>query len=79
MNFIFFDHIIKVDFPIKSSAIKLNKTQSNIINLIVENDAITQKEIAEELDMTVRAVRKAMVFLIEKEIIKREGSSRKGK
>ncbi|MEG0359865.1 MAG: winged helix-turn-helix transcriptional regulator, partial [Anaerorhabdus sp.] len=63
----------------KSSAIKLNKTQKFILDLILENEEITQMDIAKRLVLSDRTVRKAMATLIENEVIKREGSSRKGK
>lgn len=49
------------------------------MNLIKEDGQITQKDIAIKLDMSDRAVRKAMATLIENDIVEREGSSRKGR
>ncbi|MEG1475736.1 MAG: winged helix-turn-helix transcriptional regulator, partial [Longicatena sp.] len=63
----------------KSSANKYNKTQNSIIDLIMEDEQITQKDIAKKLTISDRAVRKAMVNLIENGVVIREGSSRKGK
>lgn len=81
--FQFFEHIIKVNFPMDSSpissSIKFNKTQEKNLNLIKEDGQITQKDIAIKLDMSDRAVRKAMATLIENDIVAREGSSRKGR
>lgn len=58
---------------------RLNETQINIIKLIRSNPSITQKEIAEELEMTRDGIKYNMNVLKEMSIIKREGATKKGK
>ncbi|MEG0404455.1 MAG: winged helix-turn-helix transcriptional regulator [Anaerorhabdus sp.] len=77
--FQFFDHIIKVNFPFKSSSISFKETQITILKLINKNSEITQKIIAVEMGLTERAIKKAMVTLTKNGIIKRIGSNRKGR
>lgn len=89
--FQFFDHIIKVNFPTassynsssissyNSSSMTLSETQKDILLLIKDNPQITQKKIAVTINLTDRAIRKAMSFLVANRIIERDGSSRKGK
>ena len=56
----------------------LNETQIGIIKIIKDNPAITQKEIAKELDITRDGIKYNMNVLKEMNIIKREGSTKKG-
>lgn len=56
----------------------LNESQINIINIIKENPSITQKDIANKLNMTRDGVKYNMNVLKELSIIKREGSTKKG-
>ena len=56
----------------------LNETQIWIIKLIKDNPAITQKDIAKELDITRDWIKYNMNVLKEINIIKREGSNIKG-
>lgn len=92
--FQFFDHIIKVNFPIESTSqssgqssglnmlendiLILNKTQINIITLIIDNALIKQIEIANKLNLTDRAIRKAMLPLLNNNVVKRDESKRNG-
>lgn len=76
-------HIIKVEFPINSvpnSVPKgLTETQLKILQLIINDTMISQSAIANELNMTVSGVKRAMKRMQEINIIKRDGSNRKGK
>lgn len=56
----------------------LNETQIGIIKLIKDNPAITQKEIAKALDITRDGIKYNMNVLKGMNIIKREGSTKKG-
>ena len=62
----------------KTSPKQINKTQSIILELVDKNAGITQKELAEYLNITVRAVKLSMKNLEEMGLIKREGTARKG-
>lgn len=62
----------------KSSPNDVNKTQQKILGMILENPEITQVAMAEKLDVTPRAVKKNIKELVEKGLVEREGSSRKG-
>lgn len=63
----------------KTSPKEVNKTQNKILKMITEKPEITQKELAEHLGITVRAVKLSMKNLEEMKIIRREGTARKGK
>ena len=56
----------------------LNETQLGIIRLIKDNPSITQKEIAKKLDITRDDIKYNINVLKEMNIIKREGSTKKG-
>ena len=45
--------------------IKLNKTQKNIISLIMQDKHITQEDIGEKLNKTTRTIRRNMKTLQE--------------
>lgn len=62
----------------KSTPKHLNGTQQKILDIISENPRCTQAEIAEKLSITVRAVKKSMKELTEKEMIERSGPARGG-
>lgn len=72
-------HIIKVEFPINSVPKGLTETQLKILHLIINDTMISQRAIANELNMTVSGVKRAMKRMQEINIIKRYGSNRKGK
>ena len=57
---------------------KLNNTQIQMINLIRDNPCITQKEMAEKIGMALPTIRKNIQILKNKEIITREGATKKG-
>lgn len=62
----------------KSSLKNVNSTQQKILDMITENPKITQKAMAEELEVTSRAIKKNIKELSEREILKRVGSARSG-
>ena len=62
----------------KSSPNDLNSTQLKIVDMILNNPKVTQEEMAEELNITARAVKKSIKELTEKGRIQRVGSARSG-
>lgn len=62
----------------KSSLKNLNSTQQKITSMILENPKVTQVDMAENLDISTRAVKKNIKELTEKGIVERVGSSRNG-
>jgi len=56
----------------------LNEIQVNIINLMKINPSITQKEIAKKINITREKTKYHIAVLKELEILKREGSTKKG-
>lgn len=62
----------------KSSSKEVNQTQQKILDMILENPEITQTTMAEKLDITPRAVKKNIKELVDKGLVEREGSARKG-
>lgn len=56
----------------------LNKTEIEILKLINDNENITQNNIANEIGLTIRTVRRNIDTLKKKGIITRIGSDRKG-
>lgn len=62
----------------KTTLNSLNGTQRKILKMIEKNPRITQKQIAEKLEITIWAVKLSMKKMTEREIIKRNGSSRNG-
>ena len=79
------EHFIKVTLPFenektspKTSPIHLNNTQKQIVAMIEDNGKVTQKEIAENIGVTLRAVKLSMKYLVEQGILYREGSARNG-
>ena len=58
--------------------IKLNNTQTQIINLIRDNPSITQKEMSEIIGMALPTIRKNVQILKNKGILIREGATKKG-
>lgn len=63
---------------LKSSPKGLNQTQQRIIEMILNDPKVTQKEMAEELNITVRAVKKSIKEMQEKSILERIGGARGG-
>ena len=62
----------------KSSSMQLNKSQKKIIDMIDSNSKVTQEQIANEIQISKRAVQKNIKELVDKGIVKRFGSSRNG-
>jgi len=58
--------------------IKLNQTEERILQMITNNPNITQKEIAEELNITIMTVKRNTNRLKEKGIIDRVGANKNG-
>ncbi len=56
----------------------LSETQKKILELIKENDNITQQEISVKLDLSIQAIKKSFRDLSDKGVIKRVGSYRLG-
>lgn len=54
----------------------MNQTQQRIIEIIFDNPKVTQKEMAEELNITIRASKKNIKEIQEKNILERIGSAR---
>ena len=88
----FSDNFIRVNFKfrtneslfttprdINTNKENLSKTQENIINLIKENNQITQLEISKNLGINKTTVTRNLKKLKEKNIIKRIGDIRNGK
>ncbi|MCM1214220.1 MAG: putative DNA binding domain-containing protein [Lachnospiraceae bacterium] len=57
----------------------LSETEKKVVRLIFENPDITQERMAENIGMSKNGVRYVMDRLKEKGILKREGSTKKGK
>ncbi len=89
--FIFMDHFLRVSFKYKENPFEydqettqenyqkqLSEIQDKIISLIKNNSKVTQKEMAETLDISREKVKYHIAVLKENNIIKREGSTKKG-
>lgn len=87
----FSDNFIRINFKfkdieslpksprdIKTTESDLNKTQKNIIELIKENNRITQVELSRKLSINKTTVVRNINFLKEHNIIKRVGSTKVG-
>ena len=90
-SFIFMDNFLRVSFKYKENPFEydqettqenyqkqLSEIQDKIISLIKNNSKITQKEMAEMLDISREKVKYHIAVLKENNIIKREGSTKKG-
>ena len=58
--------------------IKLTETEKKILQIITNNPNVTQKEIAEELNVTTMTVKRNIKKLKEKGIIDRVGANKNG-
>ena len=88
--FKFMDNYLRVSFKYRENPfeyekettqenfVTLNETQQNIIKSIKNNPAITQKEIAKQLNITRDGVKYNMDILRKLNIITREGSTKNG-
>lgn len=63
---------------LKSSPKSLNATQQKIMKMVLMNPETTQISIAKELNLTTRAVKKNRKELVDKGVLKREGSAKGG-
>ena len=57
---------------------KLSNTQKDIINLVKQNNYITQAEISDKLNKSIRTIERNMKKLQDNDIINRVGSDRDG-
>lgn len=62
----------------KSILKTLNKTQQKIADIISENPKITQSEVAQQVNLSLSAVKKSMKEMVEVGIIERTGSKKGG-
>ncbi|HEY5556618.1 MAG TPA: ATP-binding protein [Acetobacterium sp.] len=83
--FKFSPNFLRVSFPIKNvgenigeNIFKPNNTQKKIISLIEQNKHITQAEISEQLNKTVRTIERNMKKIQEAKVIVRLGSDTSG-
>jgi len=67
-----------LDKIIKSNNFVMNETQNKIYELIANNRFITQNEIVDLLDISIRTVKRNFKELIDNNIIERVGSNKKG-
>ena len=58
--------------------VKLNNTEIKIMELIKNNPNITQKELAEKINLTEKTVRRNTTKLKEKGVLKRIGADKNG-
>lgn len=63
---------------LKTTPIVMNKTQKKIMKMVGKNPRITQKQIADKLGLSIRAVKLSMKNLTDKNMIVRIGSPRSG-
>ena len=56
----------------------LDSLEKRILEIILENPKVTQKEITEILDVSIRTVKRSMKNLLDKGIIERNGGKRFG-
>lgn len=61
-----------------SNNVGLNEFQNRIIELVKTNPFVTQKEIAKQLNVTVRTVERNISELRNKGIITKKGSKKRG-
>ena len=57
----------------------LSETERKIVEFIMEDPGITQKEIAQKMDMSQNGIRYAMDKLKERGILEREGATKRGR
>ncbi len=67
-----------IDKIIKNSNFALNDIQNKIIELVINDNKITQQEIADKLGVNVRTIKRNFKVLIENCIIERIGSDKTG-
>ena len=69
---------LSIDKLIKNSNFILNDIQNRIIELIMNNNKITQNEIANIIGVNVRTIKRNFKTLIDNSIIERIGSDKTG-
>ena len=69
---------LSIDKLIRNSKFVLNDIQNRIIELIVNNNKITQNEIADVIGVNVRTIKRNFKILTDNSIIKRIGSDKTG-
>ncbi|NLY73537.1 MAG: MarR family transcriptional regulator [Tissierellia bacterium] len=57
----------------------LNKTETKVIHLLIENTAYNAEELAEKIGVTKRTIERTFVSLQEKGFLERVGSKRDGR
>lgn len=57
----------------------VSETERKILEFIMEDSGITQKEIAQKMGMSKNGIRYAMDKLKDRGILEREGATKKGK
>ena len=62
----------------KSILKSISKTQSNILDLIKNNNIITQQELSKQLNLSLPTIKKNIKILKELGILSRQGSNRNG-
>lgn len=63
----------------KSIPKNISKTQSNILNLIQDNDTITGQDLSKQLNLSLPSIKKNIKILKELGILSRKGSNRNGR
>lgn len=63
---------------LKSSSKNLSTTQNKILEMIQKNPKVTQEKMSEKMTISKRAIQKNIKEMVERGIVKREGSARNG-
>ena len=71
------EKILRENVPV-NVPVKLTKTEKQIIQLIIKNPNMTQKEIAEQIKITEKTVKRNMNKLKQKGILERIGADKNG-
>lgn len=88
-SFEFFPNFIRVKFPYKENKFKskkklsiknnsLTEIQNNIIGLMLDSPTINQETLASLLDVNIRTIQRNIKTLIDKELVERTGTNKKG-
>ena len=87
--FKFFSNFIRVSIPLRNNIFinnkvndyldsDLNQIQKSILDLISDKPNITQHELSILLDVHIRTIQRNIKILIENDILRREGATKKG-
>ena len=87
--FKFFPNFIRVSIPLKNNIFinsklnnyydfELNQIQKSILDLISDRPNITQHELSILLDVHIRTIQRNIKVLIDKNLLKRVGATKKG-